>query len=47
LHIEGGAGATLVVLDGKFENVTWLGRSLVGTYTQGNQKGTFKITRQY
>jgi hypothetical protein len=47
LHIEGGAGAAKVVLDGKFENLTWLGRSLVGTYTQGNQKGTFKITRQY
>jgi hypothetical protein len=47
LHIEGGTGAARVVLDGKFENLTWLARSLAGTYTQGDQKGTFKITRQY
>src|SRR5437867_3988226 len=47
LHIEGGAGAARVVFDGKFENLTWLARSLTGTYTQGNQRGTFKITRQY
>ena len=47
LHVEGGAGAARVVLDGKFENLTWLARSLTGTYTQGNQRGTFKITRQY
>jgi hypothetical protein len=47
LHIEGGTGANRVVLDGKFENLTWLARSLAGTYTQGNQKGNFKITRQY
>lgn len=33
LHIEGGTGAARVVLDGKFENLTWLGRSLAGTYT--------------
>ena len=47
VHIEGEAGANRVVLDGKFENLTWLARSLAGTYTQGNQRGTFKITRQY
>ena len=47
LHIEGGSGAARVVLDGKFEHLTWLGRLLVGTYTQGNQKGSFKIARQY
>jgi hypothetical protein len=47
LHIEGGTGAARVVLDGKFENLTWLARSLIGAYTRGNQKGTFKITRQY
>jgi hypothetical protein len=47
LHIEGGTGAARVVLDGKFENLTWLSRSLTGTYTRGNQRGTFKITRQH
>ena len=47
LHIEAGIGAARIVLDGKFENLTWLARSLVGVYTQGNQRGTFKITRQY
>ena len=47
LHIEGGNGTARVVLDGKFENLTWLARSLVGTYTRGNERGTFRITRQY
>jgi len=44
LHLEGGADAARVVLDGKFENLTWLARSLTSTYTQGNHRGTFKIT---
>ena len=47
LHIEGGTGASRVVMDGKFENLTWIGRALAGTYTRGNQSGTFRITRQY
>ena len=47
LHIEGGTGGDQIALDGKFENLTWLARSLTGTYTRGNQKGTFRITRQY
>jgi hypothetical protein len=47
LHVEGGTGAARVVLDGKFENLTWLARSLAGTYTRGNRRGTFKIIRQY
>jgi hypothetical protein len=47
LHIEGGTGAARIVLDGKFENLTWLARSLAGAYSRGNQRGTFKITRQY
>ena len=47
VHIESGTGAARVVLDGKFENLTWLARSLIGTYTRGNESGTFKITRQY
>ena len=47
LHIEGGTGAARVVLDGKFENLTWIGRSLAGTYVRGNQRGTFNVDRQY
>jgi hypothetical protein len=47
LHVEGGTGANRVVLYGKFENLTWLARSLAGTYTRGNQRGTFRITRKY
>ena len=47
LHIEGGTGAARVVLEGRFENLTWLARSLSGTYTRGSERGTFKITRQY
>ena len=47
LHIEAEGKGTKYVLDGKFENLTWLGRSIVGTYTRGDQKGTFKLTRQY
>jgi hypothetical protein len=47
LHIEGGMGADRVVLDGKFENISWLGRSLAGTYVRGNQRGTFRVNRQY
>lgn len=47
ITIEAGTGANRVVMNGKFENLTWLARSITGTYTRGNQKGTFKITRQY
>lgn len=47
LHIEAEAEGTKYVLNGRFENLTWLARSVAGTYTKGSQKGTFKITRQY
>jgi hypothetical protein len=33
-----------VVVDAKFENITNVHRSLVGTWTQGTTRGDFKIT---
>ena len=33
------------VFDGKLENVGSYNRTITGTYTQGTQKGDFKITR--
>jgi len=46
VHLEAQAGATKYVIDGKIENLGSLSRSIVGTWTQGNQKGDFKITKQ-
>lgn len=40
-------GDMLIVDSVGFNEGTWLARSLVGTYTWGNQKGTFRIRRQY
>jgi hypothetical protein len=34
------------VIDGKIENLGALNRAIAGTWTQGNQKGDFRITRQ-
>jgi hypothetical protein len=34
-----------VVMDGKIENITNVRRSLVGTWSQGGEKGDFKLTR--
>jgi hypothetical protein len=34
-----------VVIDGKIEDVTNVRRAIVGTWTQGNAKGDFKVTR--
>ncbi|PYR96813.1 MAG: hypothetical protein DMG12_25500 [Acidobacteria bacterium] len=47
LHIEAEGEGTKYVLNGRFQTLTWLARSVIGTYTNGAQKGTFKITRQY
>ena len=47
LHIEAEGKGTKYVFDGSFENLTWLARSVIGTYSKGAQKGTFKVTRQY
>jgi hypothetical protein len=33
------------VIDGKIENLTSIRRSIVGTWSHGNMKGDFKITR--
>ena len=45
VHFEAVQGATRIVIDGKLENLGSLSRSISGTWMQGNQKGTFKITR--
>jgi hypothetical protein len=46
VHLEAQSGGVKYVIDGKIENLGSLSRSIVGTWTQGNQKGAFKITRQ-
>ena len=46
VHLEAQSGGTKYVIDGKIENLGSLSRSIVGTWTQGNQKGDFKITKQ-
>ena len=46
VHLEAQSGGVKYVIDGKIENLGSLSRSIVGTWTQGNQKGDFKITRQ-
>ena len=46
VHLEAQAGGTKYVIDGKIENLGSLSRSIVGTWTQGNQKGDFKIAKQ-
>jgi len=33
------------VIDGKIENLTSIRRSIVGTWSHGNVKGDFKVTR--
>ena len=46
VHLEGESGGVRYVADGRIENLGLASRSIVGTWTQGNQKGDFKITRQ-
>ncbi len=46
VHLEGDSKGTHYMIDGKIENLGSLRRFIVGTWTQGNQKGDFKITRQ-
>ena len=38
--------AVKVVVDGKLENIGSLNRTLTGTWTRGNIKGDFKLTRE-
>ena len=37
--------AVPTVFDGKLENIGSYNRTITGTYTQGSQKGDFKLTR--
>jgi hypothetical protein len=46
VHIEGMSAGARLVIDGKIENLGSARRFITGTWTQGNQKGDFKITRQ-
>ena len=46
VHLEAQSGGVKYVIDGKIENLGSLSRSIVGTWTQGDQKGDFKITKQ-
>ena len=44
--IKDKSGATVhVIADGKIEDVTYVRRSIVGTWTQGSSKGDFKVIR--
>ena len=45
VHFEADAKNNHFVIDGKIENLTSIRRSIVGTWTHGNVKGDFKITR--
>ena len=45
VHLEAESGGVRYVIDGRIENLGALNRAIVGTWTQGNQKGDFKITR--
>ena len=47
LRIEAGTGAMRIVLDGKFQNLTWAALSIVVIYARGDERGNFKISRQY
>jgi hypothetical protein len=46
VHLEAASAGVRYVIDGRIENLGLAGRSIVGTWVQGNQKGDFKITRQ-
>jgi hypothetical protein len=46
VHLEADAKGTHFAIDGKIEDLGSLHRYIVGTWSQGNQKGDFKITRQ-
>ena len=46
VHLEADSKGTHYVIDGRIEDLGSLRRYIVGTWTEGNQKGDFKITRQ-
>ena len=45
VHLEAESKGIRYVIDGKIENLGSLRRTIVGTWAQGNQKGSFKIRR--
>ena len=46
VHIEGtGKDGVHYVIDGKMENIGAFNRVLSGTWTQGTEKGTFRVVR--
>jgi hypothetical protein len=45
VHLEAESKGIRYVIDGKIQNLGSLRRSIVGTWSEGNQKGSFKITR--
>jgi hypothetical protein len=42
---DASGSAVHIVIDGKVENIGAFQRFITGTWTQGSQKGTFKVTR--
>jgi hypothetical protein len=46
VHLEAESAGVRYVIDGRIENLGLPGRTIVGTWTQGNQKGDLKIRRQ-
>jgi hypothetical protein len=51
LHLEAdskdqGGNTVRVIVDGKLENIGSPNRTLTGTWTRGNTKGDFKLTRE-
>jgi hypothetical protein len=46
VHLAAESKGVRYQVDGTIENLGLARRSIVGTWMQGNQKGTFKITRQ-
>src|SRR2546426_769918 len=46
VHLEGESKGTHYVIDGKIQDLGSLRRYIVGTWTEGTQKGDFKITRK-
>lgn len=45
IHFEADAKGSHIVIDGKIVNLTSIRRSIVGTWSQGDAKGDFKVTR--
>jgi hypothetical protein len=45
VHLQATSAGTRYVIDGRIENLGSNSRSIVGTWSQGDQKGDFKITR--